>query len=164
TALNYYGVVPDGPNITVEGIRTFDRGDGVAFGSNAPNWTLRGAYIHYARDGCVENHSVFAGTVDDALLDGCFIGFASRPYRAVQWQAKHPPALADVGPPVVSLFTPAANATLTGPITLTATAVDDRDLAEVRFQLDGQDLGAATTTDLTPTKYTLAWDSRGGAN
>src|SRR5213079_1144868 len=52
-------------------------------GSNAPNWTLRGAYIHYARDGCVENHFVFAGTVDDALLDGCFIGFASRPYRAV---------------------------------------------------------------------------------
>jgi len=34
----------------------------------------------------------------------------------------------------------------------------------VRFQLDGQDLGAAATTDLTPTKYTLAWDSRGGAN
>src|SRR5204862_32366 len=82
-ALNYYAVVPDGPNVTVEGVRTFDRGDGVAFGSNAPNWTLRGAYVHYARDGCVENHFVFAGTVDDALLDGCFIGFASRPYRAV---------------------------------------------------------------------------------
>src|SRR5216117_722975 len=222
TALNYYAVVPDGPNVTVEGVRTFDRGDGVAFGSNAPNWTLRGAYIHYARDGCVENHFVFAGTVDDALLDGCFIGFASRPYRAVadgsgnvmtiqntlvrlqpmdgvytgpvpghgaffewsatspqlalcnnvmvwlgagafpeplpscftvmtgatgldywnravaQWQANHPPALADVGAPVVSLFTPAANATLTGGVTLTATAVDDREVAEVRFQLDGQ--------------------------
>src|SRR6059058_4050855 len=41
-ALNYYAVVPDGPNVTVEGVRTFDRGDGVAFGSNAPNWTLRG--------------------------------------------------------------------------------------------------------------------------
>ncbi|HXL11507.1 MAG TPA: Ig-like domain-containing protein [Gemmatimonadales bacterium] len=275
-ALNYYAVVPDGPNVTVEGVRTFDRGDGVAFGSNAPNWTLRGAYVHYARDGCVENHFVFAGTVDDALLDGCFIGFASRPYRAVadgsgnvmtiqntlvrlqpmdgvytgrvpghgaffewsatspqlalynnvfradqpsndgdehmapppgklagcsnnvmvwlgagafpeplpscftvmtgatgldywnravaQWQANHPPALADVGAPVVSLFTPAANATLTGGVTLTATAVDDREVAEVRFQLDGQDLGAAATTDLTPTKYTLAWDSRGGAN
>src|SRR5439155_27238650 len=66
--------------------------------------------------------------------------------------------------PVVSLFTPAANATQTGAVTLTATAVDDRELAEVRFQLDGQDLGAATTTDLTPTKYTLSWDSRGGAN
>jgi len=49
-------------------------------------------------------------------------------------------------------------------VTLTATAVDDRELAEVRFQLDGQDLGAATTTDLTPTKYTLPWDSRGSAN
>ena len=276
TALNYYAMVPDGPNVTVEGVRTFNRGDGVAFGSNAPNWTLRGAYVHYARDGCVENHFVFAGTVDDALLDGCFIGFASRPYQAVadgsgnvmtiqntlvrlqpmdgvytgpvpghgaffewsatspqlalyndvfradqpsndgdehmapppgklagcannvmvwlgpgpypeplpscftlmtgaagldywnqavaQWKANHPPATADVGPPVVSLFAPAANATVTGAVTLTATAVDDRELAEVRFQLDGQDLGAATTTDLTPTKYTLPWDSRGSAN
>src|SRR5207253_3844694 len=81
-----------------------------------------------------------------------------------QWQANHAPATADVGAPVVSLFTPAANATLTGVVTLTATAVDDRELAEVRFQLDGQDLGAATTTDLTPTKYTLPWDSRGSAN
>src|SRR5256886_17678251 len=45
TALDYYAVVPDGPNVTVEGVRTFDRGDGVAFGSNAPNWTLRGAYV-----------------------------------------------------------------------------------------------------------------------
>src|SRR5437879_12199812 len=76
-------MVRDEHNVTVEGVHTFDRGDGVAFGSNAPNWTLRGAYIHYARDGCVENHFVFAGTVDDALLDGCFIGFASRPYQAV---------------------------------------------------------------------------------
>jgi len=37
-------------------------------------------------------------------------------------------------------------------------------VAEVRFQLDGQDLGAGATTDLTPTKYTLAWDSQGSAN
>src|SRR5437764_417468 len=88
-ALNYYAVVPDGPNVIVEGVRTFDRGDGVAFGSNAPNWTLRGAYIHYARDGCVENHFVFAGTVDDALLDGGFIGFASRPYPAGTARNRH---------------------------------------------------------------------------
>src|SRR5205814_8919862 len=39
TALNYYGVVPDGTNITVEGIRTFDRGDGVAFGSRSEEHT-----------------------------------------------------------------------------------------------------------------------------
>src|SRR5256884_8466539 len=261
-ALDYYAVVPDGPNVIVEGVRTFDRGDGVAFGSNAPNWTLRGAYIHYARDGCVENHFVFAGTVDDALLDGCFIGFASRPYRAVadgsgnvmtiqntlvrlqpmdgvytgpvpghgaffewsatspqlalynnvfradqpsndgdehmapppgklagcsnnvmvwlgagafpeplpscftlmtgttgldywnqavaQWQANHAPATADVGPPVVFLFTPAANATLTGAVALTATAGDDRELAGGRLQPDGQGLGAAGTTDPAP--------------
>src|SRR5213593_706779 len=84
SALAHYSVVPDGPNVIVENVRTFDRGDGVAFGKNVPNWTLRRAYIHYARDGCVENHFVFSGTVDDALLDGCFIGFASRPYTTAQ--------------------------------------------------------------------------------
>src|SRR6266571_5136162 len=84
SALSHYSMVPDGPNVTVENVRTFDRGDGVAFGKNVPNWTLRASYIHYARDGCVENHFVFSGTIDDALLDGCFIGFASRPYTTAQ--------------------------------------------------------------------------------
>src|SRR2546425_8254924 len=255
-ALTYYAVVPDGPNITVEGVRTFDRGDGVAFGSNATNWTLRGVYIHYARNGCVENHSVFAGTVDDALLDGCFIGFAWRPYQAVadgsgnvmtiqntlvrlqpmdgvytgpvpghgaffewsatspqlalynnvfradqpsndgdehmapppgklagcainvmvwlgagpfpeplpscftvltgatgldywnqavaQWKTNHPPTLADVGSPVVSLFTPAANATLAGAGRLTGAAGGERGRAGGGFPPDGQELGAGS--------------------
>src|SRR2546422_5414182 len=50
SALSHYSVVPDGPNVTVEDVRTFDRGDGVAFGKNVPNWTLRGAYIHRSEE------------------------------------------------------------------------------------------------------------------
>src|SRR2546426_752230 len=276
SALSHYSVVPDGPNVTVEDVRTFDRGDGVAFGKNVPNWTLRGAYIHYARDGCVENHFVFAGTVDDALLDGCFIGFASRPYTSAQdgsnnvvtikntlvrlqpmdgvytgsvpghggfyewsatspklslqndvfrvdqnsndhdeflapppgkladcannvmiwlgpgpfpetlpscftvmtgaaglqywnnavaqWKANHPNTLPDVGPPVISLFAPSDGATLTGTVSLTATAVDDRDMAGVPFQVNGQNIGSGVTTDSPITKVTLSWDSHGVAD
>ncbi|HYT99947.1 MAG TPA: Ig-like domain-containing protein [Gemmatimonadales bacterium] len=276
SALSHYSMVPDGPNVTVENVRTFDRGDGVAFGKNVPNWTLRASYIHYARDGCVENHFVFSGTIDDALLDGCFIGFASRPYTTAQdgsnnvmtikntlvrlqpmdgvftgplpghggfyewsatspmlslhndvfrvdqnlsdhdeflapppgkladcannvmiwlgpgpfpetlpscftvmtgaaglqywnnavaqWKANHPNLLPDVGPPVISLFAPSDGATLTGTVSLTATAVDDRDMAGVQFQLDGQNVGPEVTTDSPITKFTLSWDSHGMAN
>jgi len=276
SALAHYSVVPDGPNVIVENVRTFDRGDGVAFGKNVPNWTLRRAYIHYARDGCVENHFVFSGTVDDALLDGCFIGFASRPYTTAQdgsnnvitikntlirlqpmdgvftgtapghggfyewsatspklslqndvfrvdqnsndhdeflapppgkladcsnnvmiwlgpgpfpetlpscftvmtgaaglqywnnavaqWKANHPTTLPDVGPPVISLFAPSDGATLTGTVSLTATAVDDRAMAGVQFQVSGQNIGSEVTTDSPITKFTLAWDSHGVPN
>ena len=275
-ALSYYAAVPDGPGVTVEDIRTFDRGDGVAFGRNVPNFVLRRAYIHYARDGCVENHFVFSGTVEDALLDGCFIGFASRPYTTTQdgsnnvltirntlvrlqpmdgtytgpapgnggfyewsaispkvalfnnvfradqntnqgdedmapppgklaacsnnvmiwlgpgpfpeplpscfrvltgaeglqywntavaqWKAAHPNLLADIGPPVVSLFSPSGSTTLSGTVTLTATAVDERALAGVQFKLNGQNIGTEVTTEAPLTKYTLTWDSRGKAN
>ena len=276
TMVKNYSMVPDGPGVTVEDLRTFDRGDGVAFGSDAPNWTLRRAYIHYARDGCVENHFVFSGTVDDALLDGCYIGFASRPYTTTQdgsdhvmtitrtlvrlqpmdgvyngsapghggffewsaispklslrdnvfradqrsnagdehmapppgkladcsnnvmiwlgsgpfpeplpscftvltgveglrywndavarWKADHPTTLPDVGPPIVSLFVPADSATLTGSVTLTATAADDRAVAGVQFQVDGQAIGSEVTFDSPPTKFTVSWDSRGVPN
>src|SRR5205809_999348 len=268
--------VLDGHVGAVENVRTFDRGDGVAFGKNVLNWTLRASYIHYARDGCVENHFVFSGTIDDALLDGCFIGFASRPYTTAQdgsnnvmtikntlvrlqpmdgvftgllpghggfyewsatspmlslhndvfrvdqnsndhdyflapppgnladcannvmiwlgavpfpdtlpscftvmtgaaglpywtnavaqWKANHANPLPGVGPPVISLFAPSAGAALTGTVSLTATAVDDRDMAGVQFQLDGQNIGSEVTTDSPITKFTLAWDSHGVPN
>jgi hypothetical protein len=275
-ALPHYSVVADGPNVTVEDVRTFDRGDGIALGANVPNWTIRRVYVHYARDGCIENHFVFSGTVDDALLDGCFIGFASRPYTTSQngsnnvmtitntlvrlqpmdgvytgpapgnggfyewsdtsprlslhndifradqntnngdehmapppgkladcsnnvmiwlgpgpfpeplpdcfrvltgaeglqywnnaveqWKANHPALLADVGPPVISLFAPTDGATLSGQVALTATAVDDREVVGVRFQLDGQDIGTEVTTEAPLTKYTVGWDSGTASN
>ena len=78
-----------------------------------------------------------------------------------QWKANHPSALTDIAPPVVSLFSPGVvgSATLTGTVSLTASAADDRAVAGVQFQLDGQNVGPELTTDSPPTKYTIAWDS-----
>jgi len=76
------------------------------------------------------------------------------------WLANHPGALVDIGPPIVSLFSPADSATLTGDVALTATAVDDRAVAAVQFALNGQDVGSAVTTEAPLTKFTLAWNSR----
>src|SRR5256885_10441721 len=121
--------------------------------------------------GCANNVMVWLGAgAFPEPLPSCFTvltGATGLDYwngAVAQWKANHPPALADVGPPVVSLFAPAANATLTGAVTLTATAVDDRDVAEVRFPLGGQGLGGAAATDLTPTEDTRAWGSPGSAH
>ncbi len=83
-----------------------------------------------------------------------------------QWQANHPNLLSDVGPPIVSLFSPGltGSTTLTGTVSLTATAVDDQDIAGVQFKLNGQSIGSEVTTESTTTKFVLTWDSRGLAN
>ncbi len=89
------------------------------------------------------------------------------------WFAHHPDPLPDVAPPIVSLFSPGitGNTTLTGTDTLIATANDDRAVAGVQFQLNGQNIGAEVTQDgvsgddqFGPTKYVLTWDSHGVAN
>ena len=81
-----------------------------------------------------------------------------------RWKAEHPAMTVDLGPPIVSLYAPADTATLTGTVTLTATAVDDQAVAGVQFDLSGQDIGAEVTTESAATKFTLQWDSHAVAN
>ena len=83
-----------------------------------------------------------------------------------QWKAAHPNPLPDVAPPIVSLFSPGVvgSATLTGTVALVATAVDDRDVVGVQFQVNGQNIGSEVTVESSPTKYQLSWDSHGMAN
>src|SRR6266566_3302024 len=90
-----------------------------------------------------------------------------------QWQALHPDPLPDVAPPIVSLFSPgiSGSTTLTGTVTIVATAVDDRAVVGVQLQLNGQNIGAEVTQDgasgddmFGPTHYALTWDSHGVAN
>jgi hypothetical protein len=60
------------------------------------------------------------------------------------------------------MFSPGivGSTTLTGVVSLTATAADDWAVGGVQFQLGGQNIGAAITTPSPLTKYTLSWDSR----
>src|SRR5438876_131762 len=90
-----------------------------------------------------------------------------------QWYAAHPDPLPDVAPPIVSLFSPgiSGSTTLTGTVTIVATANDDRAVAGVQLQLNGQNIGAEVTQDgvsgddmFGPTHYALTWDSHGVAN
>ena len=80
------------------------------------------------------------------------------------WKMAHPASAADLGPPIVSLYSPADSSTLTGAVSLTATAVDDQAVAGVQFDLSGQAIGAEVTTESPATKFTLQWDSHAVAN
>jgi hypothetical protein len=82
-----------------------------------------------------------------------------------QWQANYPNTLADIGSPVVSLFSPGVtgSTTLAGTVDVTGTTVDDRDVVGVQFQLNGLNIGSEVTTETSPTKYRLSWDSHGMA-
>ena len=90
-----------------------------------------------------------------------------------QWKAAHPDPLPDVAPPIVSLFSPgiSGSTTLTGTVTIVATANDDRAVVGVQLQMNGQNIGAEVTQDgvsgddmFGPTHYALTWDSHGVAN
>lgn len=97
------------------------------------------------------------------LLTGA-AGVAYWDNAVATWKANHPTALADIGPPIVSIFTPAEGTSLEGIVTLTATAVDDRDVTGVQFRIDGVDVGSEVTIESPLTKFSRSWDSRGEAN
>jgi hypothetical protein len=81
-----------------------------------------------------------------------------------RWKAAHPATRPDVSAPIVSMHSPAGDTTLTGTVQLTATAVDDRDVVGVEFQLDGRSIAAEVSTESPLTKFTLTWDSRSTAS
>ena len=63
--------------------------------------------------------------------------------------------VADTTPPSVSITAPAANATVSNTVTVSATASDDVGVAGVQFKLDGNNLGSA----ITAAPYSVAWDT-----
>ena len=276
------------PFLHLENTRVFDSGDGVSMDPGGMNWTIRGVYFKYMRDDCVEDDSLYSGTIEDSLFDGCYDGISARTWRGqspnpgdgstnlivmknsllrlqamdapysgtppnhnafwkwdpkapkvalynnifradadswehgksgmylapppgkladcadntmvwlgsgrfpeplpstfngkpcftittdksvwdtavAQWRANHPTTLSDVAAPIVSLFSPGivGSTTLKGTVTLTATAVDDREVAGVQFKLDGQPIGAEVTSEAPLTKFTLTWDSHTKSN
>ena len=67
---------------------------------------------------------------------------------------------ADKTPPAVSITAPAASATVSGTVNVTATASDNVGVAGVQFQVDGVNAGAIDGA----TPYAFAWDTTKVAN
>jgi hypothetical protein len=79
--LNNAGVRFDNPDATVEYVRIDNVGDGIR--PIAGPFTIRGAWLSYVRDDCVENDHVQPGLIDDSLFDGCYVGVSERPSAAI---------------------------------------------------------------------------------
>jgi len=63
----------------------------------------------------------------------------------------------DTTPPTVAISTPSAGATVSGTVTVAASASDNVGVASVQFKLDGVNLGARDT--IAP--YSIAWNTSG---
>ena len=66
----------------------------------------------------------------------------------------------DLAAPTVALTSPSAGATVSGTITIAATAVDDVGVTSVQFLLDGAPLGEADAE----APYQFAWSTLSVAN
>src|SRR5204863_7801866 len=62
--------------------------------------------------------------------------------------------------PSVSVTAPAAGATISGSVTVSASATDDVGVVGVQFKLDGANLGAEDSTS----PYSTAWDTTTASN
>jgi hypothetical protein len=69
-------------------------------------------------------------------------------------------ATADTTPPTASITAPAGGATVSGSVSVTATASDDVGVAGVQFKLDGANLGAEDTS----APYSVSWDTTTATN
>ncbi len=69
-------------------------------------------------------------------------------------------ACADSTPPTVAITAPAANATVSGTVTVSAATGDNVGVAGVQFRLDGANLG----TEATAAPYTIAWNTTAASN
>ena len=66
----------------------------------------------------------------------------------------------DTTPPTVSVTAPAAGATVSGTVVMSAAASDNVGVVGVQFRLDGETFGAEDTT----APYSVSWDSSSSAN
>src|SRR5437867_789820 len=68
--------------------------------------------------------------------------------------------LIDSTPPTVSMTAPAAGSTVSGTVTISASATDNMGVVGVQFKLDGANLGA----EVTAAPYSTSWNTTLGAN
>jgi hypothetical protein len=79
--LNNAGIRFENPFATVEDARIDNVTDGIR--PIAGPFTIRGAWLSYVRDDCVEDDHVQPGLIDDSLFDGCYVGISERPSQAI---------------------------------------------------------------------------------
>ena len=106
--------------------------------------------------------TVKSGTTyaDQGLASGTYYYRVKAADKAGNLSAASPQATAtitgDTTAPTVAVSAPAAGASLTNTVSVTATASDNVGVQSVQFKLDGQDLGTADTAS----PYSVSWDTK----
>jgi hypothetical protein len=75
---NNAGVAFANGSYTVDGVRVDNMTDGIR-PRTAGAFAIRNVWLSHIRDDCIENDDLLEGIVDDSLLDGCYVGFSTRP-------------------------------------------------------------------------------------
>ena len=73
------GVNFQNDRMTIVGLRVHNYGDGIRVRDGARDFLISGVHLSFIHDDCVENDQLYRGTVEDSLLDGCYVAFSSRP-------------------------------------------------------------------------------------
>jgi hypothetical protein len=126
---------------------------------------------HYAVDeGFFANQSVTSGTLtalqngtdggNGVYKYGSAVSFPNATYNSSNYWVDVTTGTADTTPPTVSLTAPTGGSTVSGSVTVSATASDDVAVSTVQFKVDGVNIGAADTTS----PYSVSWDSTGASN
>jgi hypothetical protein len=79
--LNNAGLRFEDASFTVENVRIDDVTDGIR--PIAGPFTIRGAWLSWVRDDCLEDDHVQGGLIEDSLFDGCYVGISERPSPAI---------------------------------------------------------------------------------
>ncbi len=114
-----------------------------AYTPPAKNWTAASVFDLGAQDYFGTGYNVSDDVIDEFTVLG-------------------PAIVLDTTPPTISLTAPTSGATVTGTVTLSATATDNVGVTGVQFQLDGGNLGAVLSG--AGPGYTLSWDTTASSN
>jgi len=95
-------------------------------------------------------------TLDD--LTGAALAASGENFALKAWTTSGTPT--DTTPPTVSITAPAAASTVSGSVTVSATAADNVGVVGVQFLLDGANLG----TEDTASPYSVTWNTATAAN
>lgn len=91
---------------------------------------------------------------------GTTSGFPNQTYNSSNyWVDVVTSTSSDTTPPTISITSPTAGATVSGTVSVTATANDNVAVASVQFKVDGNDIGTDTTSP-----YSVSWNSALAAN
>jgi hypothetical protein len=129
--------------------------NGISVSARPMTGTLNSSSMALRIGGTTLADEWYRGLIDDVRIYNRALSAAE-----IQTDMVTPVGQADTTEPEITVTAPADGATISGSVTVSATATDDVGVGGVQFYLDGAILGAEDTT----APYGVTWDTRTAAN